>query len=233
LLYKIADLTVKIDTFGTAAKRAEKYLCDSAEMVDFELVSPWEKSKHLHPNLSDDVGEYMALGAKFYDQLLKFNGFMLHSSAVVVDSKAYLFTADSGTGKSTHTENWLKFFGEKAFILNDDKPALRFVNGKWYAFGTPWSGKHDLSENIGVEVAGIAVLRRAETNSINKFSGIKATAEILKQVNKPSDAKSRIKVLELLDKLVTNVPVWQLDCNKEIDSARLAYEAMSGYEPKG
>ena len=222
-----------MDTFGTAAKRAEKYLCNSSSSVDLELISPWERSKHLHPGLSDDVGEYMSLGARFYDQLLKFGGFMLHSSAVVVDNKAYLFTADSGTGKSTHTENWLKYFGEKAFILNDDKPALRFINGKWFAYGTPFSGKHDLSENIGVEIAGIAVLNRAETNSIERFSGIKATAEILKQVNKPADAKSRIIVLELLDKLVTNVPIWKLDCNKEIDSARIAYEAMSGKVPKG
>jgi len=227
MYYKIADLTVKIDTFGTAKERLEKYLCESPDTVDFELSSPWEKSKYLHPGVPDDVGEYMSLGVAFYDQLLKYDGLMLHSSAVVLDSKAYLFTADSGTGKSTHTALWCELFGDKAVILNDDKPALRLENGKWYAYGTPFSGKNDLSADLRVEIAGIAVLERAKDNSIERFSGIKATSKILKQVYKPKSEEKRAKVLELLDKLILNVPIWELKCNTRIEAAQIAYEAMS------
>lgn len=227
MYYNIADLTVKIDTFGTAKQRLEKYLCESSDGIDFELISPWENSKHLHPGVSDDVGEYMSLGTVFYDRLLKYDGFMLHSSAVVVDSKAYLFTADSGTGKSTHTALWRELFGDKAIILNDDKPALRFNNGKWYAYGTPWSGKNDLSANLKAEVAGIAVLKRAEKNSIERYYGVEAISSVFKQVNRPKNELARAKVLELLDKLMVNVPVWNLNCNKDIEAARISYEAMS------
>ena len=152
---------------------------------------------------------------------------MLHSSAVVIDSKAYLFTADSGTGKSTHTALWRKLFGEKAIILNDDKPALRFKDGKWFAYGTPWSGKNDLSANMKVEVAGIAILKRAETNSIKRVFGVEAISAILKQVNRPKNEIARSKVLELLDKLILNVPVWELNCNTELEAAKISYEAMS------
>ena len=227
MYYNIADLTVKIDTFGTAEQRLEKYKCAPTENVDFELISPWENSRYLHPDVTDDVGEYMSLGTLFYEYLLKFEGFMLHSSAVVVDSKAYLFTADSGVGKSTHTALWRELFGENAIILNDDKPALRFNDGKWYAYGTPWSGKNDLSANIKAEVAGIAVLHRASINSIERFYGIEAIGSVLKQVNRPKCEKARAKVLELLDKLISNVPIWNLKCNKEIEAARVSYEAMS------
>jgi len=153
---------------------------------------------------------------------------MLHSSAVVVDGRAYLFTADSGTGKSTHASLWLRQFPNNAYILNDDKPALRLINGTWYAFGTPWSGKNDISVNAGVPVAGIAVLERGENNEIAPFSGVAAIHALLKQVNRPILMEYRVLLLELLDKLITKVPVWKLKCNLDAEAAIAAYEGMSG-----
>jgi hypothetical protein len=155
---------------------------------------------------------------------------MLHSSCVVVDGKAYLFTAPSGTGKSTHTELWLKQFGERAYILNDDKPALRMENGIWYAFGTPWSGKYDISRNERVPVAGIAVLSRSVENSIVRYSGFPAITAILDQMIRPAGEEYRTKILEILDGLMTDIPVWKLNCNMNPDAALVAYRAMSGCE---
>ena len=227
MIYKIADLIIEMNTFGITQTRAEKYLCDSSLSPDYKLVSHWESKKALHPDVSDDVGEYMSTGTVFYNHLLHHNGFMLHSSAIVVDSKAYLFTADSGVGKSTHTSLWQKLLGDRAFMLNDDKPALRYYDGKWYAYGTPWSGKYDISANFKVELGGIAVIKRAKDNKIERFCGIEAVSEIFRQVNRPKDPKARAVILELLDKLLAEIPVWSLECNTDIDAARMAYEAMS------
>ena len=155
---------------------------------------------------------------------------MLHSSAVVVDGKAYLFTAPCGTGKSTHTKLWLELFGERAYILNDDKPALRLEDGVWYAYGTPWSGKYDISVDARIPVGGIAAISRSETNSIEPYSGKEAILDIMRQVNRPKDMAFRIKLMELLDKLFADVPVWKLQCNKELAAAELAYRVMSGAE---
>ena len=152
---------------------------------------------------------------------------MLHASAVVVDDYAYLFSADSGTGKSTHTRLWLDRFGEQAFILNDDKPALRLEDGVWYAYGTPWSGKHDLSVNARVPVAGICMLHRAEKNEIQPYTGSKAIFELLKQTLRPADPELRAKLMELLDKLMTMVSIWQMGCNMDPEAALVSYEAMS------
>lgn len=228
--YRIAGLTVAMDTFGSTLKQAQPYRCEPVEQPDVVIEAMWEiyKEKLLekYPNITADVGEYLYTGAKFYKELLTFDGMMLHSSAVVVDGQAYLFSADPGTGKSTHTKLWLELFGERAYILNDDKPALRLENGRWMAYGTPWSGKHDISVNTGVPLAGIAMIERGETNEIEPHSGITALRELLAQINRPKGAEYRVKLLELLDKLVTQVPIWKLRCNMTVEAAKVAYEAM-------
>lgn len=228
--YRIADLIVKMDSFGTTENQAEMYKIESREAYDIEVVSNWEKIKEAHNynGGNDDMIEYLLTGGSFYKSLLDFSGFMLHSSCIVVDGKAYLFSADSGTGKSTHTQLWLKKFGARAFILNDDKPALRYVDGKWYAYGTPWSGKHDISRNVRAEVQGIAMIERSETNSIEPFSGVEAIAAMLRQCNRPKGQEYREKLLSLFAKLFGEVKIWKLKCNMNEDAADVSYMAMSG-----
>lgn len=226
--YKIAGLTVKMDPVGVLEKRAEKYLCSEAEEFHFLLKSSWDKVKSRHPELDDDMGEYISTGFNFYKKLLEYNGIMLHSSVVGFDGKAYLFTADSGVGKSTHTKLWLELLGDRAFILNDDKPALRFMDGEWFAFGTPWSGKHDISENIGLPIEGIAVLSRGEENKITLFNGREAVKLIIKQTNRPKKKEDCEIFLQLLEKLFTEIPVWKLECNTSLEAAEIAYKAMTG-----
>lgn len=226
--YRIAGLAVKMDSFGRTEEQAEAYLCEVQDVVDFSIVSGRQKLREIYPKLSEDECEYLSTGVYFYRKLIDHDGLMLHSSAIVMDGKAYLFTADPGTGKSTHTSLWLKQFGDRAYILNDDKPALRLEDGAWYAYGTPWSGKHDISRNERVPVAGIACLERGEHNEIVPFSGIEAISAIMKQVNRPKAAEYRVKLMKLMDKLITQVPIWKLKCNMGPETVNVSYEAMSG-----
>ena len=228
LYYKIADLTVAMDSFGRVVHQAEPYRIEHNGLTDILIQPERQRCRDTFPGISDDVCEYLATGSSFYRQLLNFDGTMLHSSAVVVDGKAYLFSAPCGTGKSTHTGLWLKLFGDNAYILNDDKPALRLEKGIWYAYGTPWSGKHDISVNTRVPIAGIALIHRGEHNVISSFGGQEAVIEILRQVNRPPDMESRMKLLEILDKLISQVPIWKLSCNMNDEAAIMSYEAMSG-----
>ena len=228
--YKIAGLITKMDTFGRTAEQAKDYLTAYPGYFDIDVQPKKKRFYEMYPQSTEDMAEYMCTGASFYRQLLNFGGFMLHSSAVVVDGKAYLFTADSGTGKSTHTKLWLEKFGQRAYILNDDKPALRREADGWFAYGTPWSGKHDISVDARVPVAGVAVLERSEENTIERISGVQAVHGILKQVNRPRAAEYRVKLLALLDQLITEIPVWKLCCNQNMAAATVSYEAMSGKE---
>ena len=229
-LYKIADLIVAMDSFGRTAKQAERYMCDTSDEVNIEITSYMKLAKSAYPQESDDLCEYMGTGKSFYQQLINYDGIMLHSSAVVVDGKAYLFTADSGTGKSTHTNLWLESF-PGAFILNDDKPALRRIDGVWYAYGTPWSGKYDISTNASAELAGIALLERGSENAIEPCNPREAILRIYMQLNRKTETPEfREKQLELLDRLLTEVPIWKLKCNMDPEAAIVSYNAMFGYE---
>lgn len=231
--YHVAGLNVTFETFGRTLEQAEAYRCQPCQQVDIALQTAEIKRRRealmaKYTDFTEDLAEYLATGMYFYQELLKFDGLRLHSSAVVADGEAYLFTADSGTGKSTHTGLWLQLFGPRAWMLNDDKPAMRLIDGRWYAFGTPWSGKHDISRNTGVPLVGIAVLERGEKNEIEPFGGMAAIEVLMRQMNRPKAAQSRILLLKLMDKLITQVPIWKLRCNMDLQAAVVSYEAMSG-----
>lgn len=225
--YQIAGLTVQMDSFGRTVEQAKPYLTEKQE-PDIRIQSDWLELHNRQPHLSDEDCEYLSTGASFYYQLLRFDGLMLHASAVVMDGKAYLFSAPCGTGKSTHTKLWLRVFGDRATILNDDKPALRLENGVWYAYGTPWSGKHDLNINTRVPLGGIAFLERASQNTLERMNPKEAIFHILDQTARHRDRDFRMKLLELLDLLITQVPVWKLRCNMDPEAAIVSYECMSG-----
>ncbi len=229
--YKICGLSLECDfRYETMIKRSEKYL-SPVEAADITIPynpAAMEAYGKLAPLLNKDDLELMFTAQRFYIDLLKFDGFMLHSSAVEVDGRAYLFSAPSGTGKSTHTEQWLKLFGDKAQIINDDKPAIRIENEKIYAYGTPWSGKSDLNVNGGFPMGGICVLERSETNFIEPLDESTAVFSILNQTLRPSDPQNMSMLLDLLDKVIKAVPVWRMGCNISVEAAKMAYEAMSG-----
>ena len=227
--YKITGLTVAMDSFGRTQVQAQPYLVQCPqEKPDIEIKADWRALKEQQPHLSEDECEYISTGWSFYRQLLEFDGMLLHASAVVMDGRAYLFSAPSGTGKSTHTALWRRVFGEdRAQILNDDKPALRLENGTFYAYGTPWSGKTDLNINVRVPLAGICLLSRGAENVIYPCQGRQAIHDILEQTIRPRDQKLTEKLLELLDCLMRTVPVWKMECNMEPLAALVAWRAMS------
>lgn len=228
LYYRIADLTVKMDTFGRTLTQAEPYRCQPVEQPDICVEGYWEALRETAPHLSPDECEYINTGSDFYLQLLKHRGLVLHASAVVLDERAYLFTAPSGTGKSTHTQLWLRLFGERAEILNDDKPALRKVDETWYAYGTPWSGKNDLNIPKRAPLAGICVLERGEENRIVPATGKETVSFLMSQTIRPSQKELAWNLLALMDDLMKTVPVWKLQCNTDIQAAQVSCEAMTG-----
>lgn len=225
--YRIAGLTVAMDTFGTAKTQAEPYRCAPVDKPDITIdQNTYPLYQEDYPYVSDDIAEYMMTGSWFYKYLLPFGGFMLHSSAVVLDGRVYLFSADCGTGKSTHTQLWLREF-DGTFILNDDKPALRREADGWFAYGTPWSGKTDQNVNLRVPLGGIALLERAEETTIVPCPSSEAVRGLMKQVNLPRAAEYRIMLMKLLDKLLAEAPIWKLCCNMEPEAAHIARDAMS------
>lgn len=228
-VYKIAGLNVGYEPqYSLLRTRSEKYITD--EKADFNIgftEDLMESQLDLYNReVSEAEIEYLWMGTAFNVKLLEYNGMFLHSSTVVVDGVAYSFSAPCGTGKSTHTSLWLKHLGDRAFILNDDKAAYRLLDGKYYAFGTPFSGKHDINVNTSAELGGICFIEQAEENSIERMDIDSAVPLIFSQTLRPSNVKRTMMLCDFIDELIRKVPVYKLKCNMDIEAAQIAFKTM-------
>ncbi len=225
--YIIAGLKTEYIVRGELLReRSSAYKADfdsDETQIRLNIKEDFIKAKQKEmPHLTIDEHEYMWTCEAFYNELLRHGGMMLHSSCVEKDGFAYLFSARSGTGKSTHTHLWLKnLTGTR--IINDDKPALVFENGKWYACGTPFSGKTDENVNAKVPIRAIIFLHRSETNQVKKMLPVMAVAPLIEQTIKPADKTLAELMLEQVDSLLGSVPVFSLGCNMNDDAAKIAY----------
>ena len=232
-IYDIAGLKVNmINPKGRTKKQAQPYLADNQdENQHIDIVIDVDEKRVLrameeHPELVQDDWEYMLTGSDFYTELLRFNGMLLHSSCIVLDGVAYAFSADSGTGKSTHTQLWLKHFGDRAHMLNDDKPAIRLIGDKVYACGTPWSGKYDYSSPEIAELAGICFLERSEENWIRKADTGKAVFNIFSQTVRKLNAERMDRLFDVLEQIFAKVSLYEFGCNISDDAVMVSYNAM-------
>ena len=226
MLCKIADLIAEIPEAGGLAPRCREYLYHGDEnpqiviREDDYLPQRW---KHLSPEFLP----YMESGGLFYLHLLRYDGMMVHSSAVEYDGRVYLFSGNCGAGKSTHARLWQQVFGAEARIINDDKPALRLIDGVWYAYGTPWCGKDGINQNRKAPVAGICFMKQADHNAIRHVTGLEAMAKIMKQTQRRFRNPENLDLmLSHLEKLVQMIPVYELENRPELEAARLSYETM-------
>lgn len=232
-IYDIAGLKVNmINPKGRTKKQAQPYLADNQDgNQHIDIVIDVDEKRVLrameeHPELVQDDWEYMLTGSDFYTELLRFNGILLHSSCIVLDGVAYAFSADSGTGKSTHTQLWLKHFGDRAHMLNDDKPAIRLIGDKVYACGTPWSGKYDYSSPEIAELAGICFLERSEENWIRKADTGKAVFNIFSQTVRKLNAERMDRLFDVLEQIFAKVPLYEFGCDISDDAVMVSYNAM-------
>jgi hypothetical protein len=152
---------------------------------------------------------------------------LLHASAVEYQGRAYLFSGPSTVGKSTHTRSWQTLYGDAVRVFNDDKPALRLVDGVWYAYGTPWCGKDGINQNKRVPIAGICYLKQGPVNEIRTLSQKEAMIHTISQSTKKLPvADKMIHLLTNVDALVREVPMYELENKPELAAAQLSYETM-------
>ncbi|PWM71545.1 MAG: hypothetical protein DBX59_08560 [Bacillota bacterium] len=228
--YKIADVVFDMKTkYAYTHKLCAGY--ESEEKADFLIETDDEAIKReeeasdqpFPPAYLESLAVYRRLCNKI---LSDYNGFLFHASAVAVDGYAYLFTAPSGTGKSTHTRLWRELLGERAVMINDDKPVVRYIDGAFYVYGTPWNGKHRLSRNDRARLAAVCELTRGEKNEIARISSSEMVRVLMNQSLRGEDGESMLKLLDLFDKLAKNTAFYRLKCNISREAAETAYGAM-------
>ena len=222
----VASLQIQIDNrFDEISRLCHSYRVDNGR-PDF-AVSVSETALEHERNVAGEgfsdgyletLGVYRAIG----ERLPHYDAFIFHSAVIEADGFAYAFAAKSGTGKSTHIRHWKKAFGERVNIVNGDKPIFRFINGKLYACGTPWAGKEGWQRNVIVPLAGICCLERGDRNTITPIKSIEALPKVLSQIYLPAEQASAEKTFRLLDRMLTEIPLWRLSCTDDIQAAYVA-----------
>ena len=236
--YGIADVTIEIRSlYPLIHEQCRGYqaveppvFCVSITQADIDF----EREKSAREDefeeipvrqFSDAYLETLAVYRKIAEKMPDYDTFLFHGSAIAVEGEAFLFTAKSGTGKSSHARLWRELLGDRAVMVNDDKPLIRVhENGAATVYGTPWDGKHRLSSNIAVPVRAICILKRARENRIREITKQEALPMLIQQAYRPADPAALTKTLMLLDRL--NVKLYLLGCNMDISAAELSYHTM-------
>ena len=213
-------LTDRVPEFSVVVGRAD--LVREQRLLDIEADEEGLKRR----KFSDMFLERSVIQRRVAEALIVKDTLMLHGSTVAVDGQAYLFTAPCGTGKSTHTRLWREVFGDRVVMVNDDKPFLKIDGESVIACGSPWTGKHGLGSNVSFPLKGICILSRGSENKIWPLCPDDAADFLRSQCFVPEDEEKAGRAIELLERLIRMVPLWQMECTKEPEAAITAYQAM-------
>ena len=147
---------------------------------------------------------------------------LFHSSVVSYKGRAYMFLGHSGTGKSTHSQLWLKYI-EGTELVNDDNPVVRILdNNEVWVYGSPWSGKTPCYRNVSYPVGAIVKLSQAPHNQIERLKGVKAYAAVIPSISGKRWDKKLAEGLHETENLLSQlVAIWHLDCLPDEAAAQL------------
>ncbi len=229
---KLAGLTVEVNHPGPHLRAiAAPYMIEPPARSDISVTLTmrdieYERQRSLEENHSGPYLKSVALLRILASQVPAYDAFLMHAAVVEAEGNGYAFLAPSGTGKSTHIRLWREHLPLPVTVVNGDKPIVRRVDGRYFAYGTPWSGKEDWQTNTSVPLTGLCFLERGEQNTIQRLAPQEAVIRLLKQVYLPPVAAQTARVLEMADELLRQTPAYLLHCNMEPEAAAVAFDAM-------
>lgn len=157
--------------------------------------------------------------------MIKKDSLILHCAYMVYQGKAILFSAPSGTGKSTQADLWKRYRGGR--IINGDRALLRKIDGEWFAGGWPVCGSSGICESGDTPVHAIVMLRQGTSNRVEALSPIQAFTQLYAQITINQWNREFVQhAIELIENLMGHVPVYQLTCNISEDAVRCLESAL-------
>lgn len=231
---KLADLLIEIHPrYPTLEEFCKDYICKEepadtkilVQITDKEIEAEQEKAEEEY---SPQYLETLATLRQIADQMPEYNRLLCHGAVITWKDKGYMFTAPSGTGKSTHIAQWRKYLGEDVQIVNGDKPLMKVTEEEIRLYGTPWAGKERWQKNRSTRLDGICILQQAKENTIRRLSPVEALPMLIRQLYFTDNTTYAGKTLELLDILLRNVPMYLLECDISREAVRCSFEALTG-----
>ena len=205
------------EDFRTDAK-ADSYITVTDDDIDFIRAKEY--------NLRAIRVIDSSILSKIAEELLEYSVLLMHGAVIAYNGEAYMFTAPSGTGKTTHILKWLNQLPD-SFVLNGDKPFIRFNDDNILACGSPWAGKEDLYTNTMIPLKCIVFMERDENNHIEQISFTKAFPLLLQQVYHSNDEAKMRKTIRVMQRMNGHISFWQFRCNNlKEDSFEVAYNAL-------
>ncbi|MBO7376582.1 MAG: hypothetical protein J6V01_05700 [Clostridia bacterium] len=235
LLFRMAGLLISVRTLHDGMLRiGRNYLAaDTGLEPDISVVITQrdvDEERRRSPDggsgFSDRYMETLAVCRRISERMPSFGRFLMHGSAIAADGEGFIFTAPSGTGKSTHARLWREMLGDRAVMINDDKPFVGAGEDGVTVYGSPWNGKHRLGGNISAPLKAVCILGRAAENSIEEIGVSDALPVLIRQIYRPDDPMMLAATLTLADRLASSVKLFRLGCNMAPEAARVSYEMM-------
>lgn len=231
---RLADLTVEIHHIYSFVKWfCREYRIDPVENPDIVVHTTKEEIEHVIQAEDASIPVDQAEGICIYREIClqlqkKYQGFLMHCALIEYEGWGYAFAAKSGTGKSTHIQQWQKKFGkENVRIINGDKPLLRFKDGHLMAYGTPWCGKEGYQTNASVPMKAICFIERSTKNTIHPIPPTEALTRIFHQILTPGDEEMVDALFPLIDRTIQEIPCYVLGCTISEEAAEVAYSGMN------
>lgn len=232
LYIRIADLNICINNkYDYLERLCRDYTVEKTEAPDMTVSVTDEQIAHEVSIAETQVSAGYAEGVCVYREICKrlpveFGAYLFHSAVIEYKGDGFAFAAKSGTGKSTHISLWRKRFGSEVHVVNGDKPIMRFVGDKLYAYGTPWCGKEGWQNNTSVPLKALCFVERSENNRIRRIGADEAVMLMFHQILTPSDLETVDALFPLLDRTLREVPCYVLGCNISEEAAEVAYNGM-------
>lgn len=152
---------------------------------------------------------------------------LMHASVIRKDGRGYLCLGVSGTGKSTHTSNWLKYIPDTD-LMNDDNPVVRVIDGVAIVFGSPWSGKTPCYRNVEAPIGGFLQLKQAPFNKIRRQTVVEAFASLLPSCSVMKwDRRDYLGTCNTVQALIENVPTYFMENLPNEEAVQMSYNAMA------
>lgn len=231
-IVRLADRNIEINSVYPELKNFFKDYLVSDVAPDFSISLSEEdicaeQTMTADSNFSPTYLETLATLRKLAEIWPSHNRILMHGASIEYNGQAYLFTAPSGTGKSTHIRLWKKHLGNDVKIVNGDKPFIS-LDDEPLIYGAPWAGKENWHRNCSVPLKGICFVQRGTKNSIRTMEASECLSLLFKQVYLPSDSLAAGLTLELIDSLLKKVPLYLLTCDISEEAVKCSFEALTG-----